>query len=96
MLVWDNGGWEITGAQPAGTSYGVDLATIARGAGYPRTATVEDLDTFRETLTEAMAATEAWFIDARIEPGGAAKTRPTKNLVAIRDRFMTGIANSEL
>jgi thiamine pyrophosphate-dependent acetolactate synthase large subunit-like protein len=90
-VVWDNGAWEITGAQPAGTTYGVDLAAIARGAGYPRTATVDDLDIFRDTFAQAMSANEAWFIDARIEPGGAAKTRPTKNLVAIRDRFMQAV-----
>ena len=91
-VVWNNGGWEITGAQPAGTAYGVDLAVIARGAGYPRTVTVDDLDSFRSVLAEAMDANEAWFIDAHIEPGGAAKTRPTKNLTAIRDRFMEAIA----
>jgi thiamine pyrophosphate-dependent acetolactate synthase large subunit-like protein len=90
-VVWDNGGWEITGAQPAGTTYGVDLAAIARGAGFRHTATVEDLAAFRETFAQALAADEAWFIDARIDSGGAEHRRPIKNLVAIRDRFMEGI-----
>jgi thiamine pyrophosphate-dependent acetolactate synthase large subunit-like protein len=91
-VVWDNGGWEITGAQPAGTAFGVDLAAIARGAGYPKTVTVETPDDFRSAFAEAMDARESWFIAARIEAGGAVKTRPTKNLVAIRDRFMGSIA----
>lgn len=92
-VVWENGGWEITGAQPAGTTYGVDLAAIARGSGFSQTQTVGDLDGFREAFAQAMVADEPWFIAARIEPGGADHLRPTKNLVAIRDRFMSGIAN---
>lgn len=90
-VVWDNGGWEITGAQPAGTTFGVSLETIARGCGFAQTATVDDLAAFRDTFAAAMAAGEAWFIDARIAPGGS-PNRPTKNLVAIRDRFMAALA----
>src|SRR3954470_9395963 len=33
-VVWDNGGWEITGGQPAGSPFGVDLAAVARGCGF--------------------------------------------------------------
>jgi thiamine pyrophosphate-dependent acetolactate synthase large subunit-like protein len=90
-VVWNNGGWEITGAQPAGTSCGVDLATIARGAGYRQTATVDTLDAFRQVFAEAMGAAEPWFVDALIEPGGAAKNRPSKTLTALRDRFIAAI-----
>ncbi|HVA23599.1 MAG TPA: thiamine pyrophosphate-dependent enzyme [Chloroflexota bacterium] len=90
-VVWDNGGWEITGAQPAGTTFGVDLATIARGAGFRHTASVETPEDFRHTFTAAMADREAWFIAAHIEPGGATKNRPTKTLTALRDRFMVAL-----
>src|SRR5438067_13652738 len=41
-VVWDNGGWEITGGQPAGSPFGVDLEAVARGCGYRRTARVSD------------------------------------------------------
>src|SRR6266542_6831894 len=54
-VIWDNGGWEITGGQPAGSPFGVDLETVARGCGYRRTATVSDLDEFRRAFSEAMA-----------------------------------------
>jgi thiamine pyrophosphate-dependent acetolactate synthase large subunit-like protein len=91
-VVWDNGGWEITGAQPAGTTFGVDLATIARGAGFRNTASVDTLDAFRETFAGAMTARESWFIAAQIEPGGAPKNRPSKTLTTLRDRFMAAIS----
>src|SRR5215469_3820524 len=29
-VIWDNGGWEITGGQPAGSPFGVDLEIVAR------------------------------------------------------------------
>ncbi|HLQ34560.1 MAG TPA: thiamine pyrophosphate-dependent enzyme [Chloroflexota bacterium] len=91
-VVWDNGGWEITGAQPAGTTFGVDLEVIARGAGFRHTATVDTLDAFREAFAEAMSAGEARFIAARIENTSADhNSRPTKTLTALRDRFMEAV-----
>src|SRR6202048_2171828 len=46
-IIWDNGGYEITGGQPAGSPFGIDLEAIARGCGFRRTASVDDLDGFR-------------------------------------------------
>jgi thiamine pyrophosphate-dependent acetolactate synthase large subunit-like protein len=91
-IVWDNGGWEITGGQPAGTSFGVDLATIARGSGFLplRTATVDTLDAFRAVVARALADDQAWFIVARVAAGDS-PYRPTKNLVQLRDRFMAAL-----
>ncbi len=92
-VVWDNGGWEITGAQPAGTAFGVDLAAIARGAGYRQAVTVDTLDDFRAAFAQAMQASEAWFICARIENTGALHVRPSKTLTRLRDRFMEALAS---
>src|SRR5216683_5789083 len=47
-VIWDNGGWEITGGQPAGSPFGVDLEAVARGCGFQRTAVVDDLQEFRQ------------------------------------------------
>ncbi|MFI5266172.1 MAG: thiamine pyrophosphate-dependent enzyme [Chloroflexota bacterium] len=94
-VVWDNGGWEITGAQPAGTTFGVDLATIARGAGFRHTASVDTLEDFQRTFATAMVDREAWFIAARIEPGGAPKNRPSKTLTVLRDRFIAALGAAE-
>src|SRR5262245_39584186 len=49
-VIWDNGGWEITGGQPAGSPFGVDLEVVARGCGFVKTATIDDLDAFREVF----------------------------------------------
>src|SRR5438128_4797145 len=68
-IIWDNGGWEITGGQPAGSPFGVDLEAVARGCGYAKTASVDDLDEFQDAMTEAMADTQAWAIVARVEAG---------------------------
>jgi thiamine pyrophosphate-dependent acetolactate synthase large subunit-like protein len=89
-VVWDNGGWEITGGQPAGSPFGVNLEVVARGCGYSRAATVDDVAVFRDTFAEAMADDEAWLIVARVEPGDS-PYRPSKNCVELRDRFMSAL-----
>ena len=90
-VIWDNGGWEITGGQPAGSPFGVDLETVARGCGFLRTATVTDLDSFKAAFAEAMADEEPWVIVGKIAAGDS-PYRPTKNCVALRDRFMAALA----
>ena len=89
-VVWDNGGWEITGGQPAGSPFGLDLEAIARGCGYVNTATVADLDAFRDAFTQAMSARESWLIVGKVEPGDS-PYRPSKNCVWLRDRFAAAL-----
>lgn len=91
-VIWDNGGWEITGGQPAGSPFGVDLEAVARGCGFRRTATVDDLDRFRAAFADAMADDQACVIVGRIGPGDS-PYRPSKNCVALRDRFMAGLSS---
>jgi thiamine pyrophosphate-dependent acetolactate synthase large subunit-like protein len=91
-VVWDNGGWEITGGQPAGSPFGIDLEGVARACGFQKTATVDDLEAFRTVFQEAMVDTEhAWLIVGKIGPGDSPH-RPSKNLVLLRDRFATALA----
>jgi thiamine pyrophosphate-dependent acetolactate synthase large subunit-like protein len=89
-IIWDNGGWEITGGQPAGSPFGVDLEAIARGCGFVKTATVDDLRGFRDALTQAMADEQAWAIVARVDAGDS-PYRPSKNCIWLRDRFRTAL-----
>jgi thiamine pyrophosphate-dependent acetolactate synthase large subunit-like protein len=92
-VIWDNGGWEITGGQPAGSPFGVDLEAVARACGFARTATVEHLAAFREVFQEAMADTEhAWAIVAKVAPGDSPH-RPSKNCLWLRDRFKTSLVS---
>jgi thiamine pyrophosphate-dependent acetolactate synthase large subunit-like protein len=89
-VVWDNGGWEITGGQPAGSPFGIDLEAVARGCGFRKTATVDTLQAFKDAFEEAMADTEAWTIVGKIEAGDS-PYRPSKNCVWLRDRFKAAL-----
>ena len=89
-VIWDNGGWEITGGQPAGSPFGVDLEAVARGCGFRKTATVDNLEDFRRVFGEAMADTEAWTIVGKVQ-GGDSPYRPSKNCVQLRDRFKAAL-----
>ena len=89
-VIWDNGGWEITGGQPAGSPFGVDLEAVARGCGFRKTATVDNLEDFRRVFAEAMADTEAWTIVGKIQAGDS-PYRPSKNCVQLRDRFKSAL-----
>ena len=92
-VIWDNGGWEITGGQPAGSPFGIDLEAIARGSGFRKTATVADLDAFRSVFGEAMRDDEAWVIVGKVAQGDS-PYRPDKNCVALRDRFKTSLVGA--
>ena len=89
-VVWDNAGWEITGGQPAGSAFGVQLETIALGSGFQQAVAVDTLDAFRPALADALAAHERCFICARVDPGGSSY-RPMRSLVRIRERFMAAL-----
>jgi thiamine pyrophosphate-dependent acetolactate synthase large subunit-like protein len=89
-VIWDNGGWEITGGQPAGSPFGVDLETVARGCGFSRTATVDSLEAFRSAFGEAIADDVAWVIVGKIAAGDS-PYRPSKNCIWLRDRFMAAL-----
>ena len=91
-VIWDNGGWEITGGQPAGSPFGVNLETVARGCGFLKTATVDDLDAFHDVFAEAMADDQPWAIVGRVEPGDS-PYRPSKNCIALRDRFKASLGH---
>ena len=89
-VIWDNGGWEITGGQPAGSPFGVDLEMIARGCGFVRTATIDTLDAFRGVFARAMEDDQSWLIVGKIESGDS-PYRPSKNCVWLRDRFIAAL-----
>jgi thiamine pyrophosphate-dependent acetolactate synthase large subunit-like protein len=89
-VIWDNGGWEITGGQPAGSPFGVDLEAVARGCGFVKTATVDSLEAFRSTFAEAIADDVAWVIVGKIATGDS-PYRPSKNCIWLRDRFIAAL-----
>jgi thiamine pyrophosphate-dependent acetolactate synthase large subunit-like protein len=89
-VVWDNGGWEITGGQPAGSPFGVDLAGVARACGFLQAASVDSLKDFRELFGQAMRDSQSWAIVAKVAAGDSPH-RPSKNCVYLRDRFTAAL-----
>ena len=79
--------------RPAGCrQFGIDLEAVARGCGLCKTATVGDLDEFRSVFAEAHGRhAHAWTIVAESSPA-TRPYRPSKNCVALRDRFMAALS----
>lgn len=89
-VVWDNGAWDITGGQPVGRPFGVNLEAVARGCGFAQTAAVADMASFRAAFESALADTDRWFILVVVKPGGSSH-RPSKNMMWVRDRFTAAL-----
>jgi len=90
MVVWDNGIYQITGAQPTASRATADIVAIARGAGIANSAWAADEDEFERLLARALENGGPSLIAARIdsEPG-VGKTE--RDPVQIRANFMRGI-----
>jgi thiamine pyrophosphate-dependent acetolactate synthase large subunit-like protein len=90
MVVWDNGIYQITGAQPTTTASTADLVAIARGAGLVRSAWAADEDDFDRLVASALKDGGPSLIAARIDdkPGVGTTDRDP---VQIRARFMRGL-----
>ena len=69
-VVFDNESLLSVGGFPTATSTGSDLAAIAKGAGVPRTATVNDLDGFTKAFADALAANDLTTLVAKVEAVG--------------------------
>ena len=91
VIVFDNGLYGETGGQPSHTQNGVDLVTIARGAGFPISLDVTDeagldalaarLKNFRETL----------FARVAIAANEPPRVLPERDGVAIKKRFRAAL-----
>ena len=91
VIVFDNGLYGETGGQPSHTQAGVDLVTVARGAGFPVSVDVTDeagldalaarLKNFRETL----------FARVAIAANDPPRVLPERDGVAIKKRFRAAL-----
>lgn len=64
----DNGCYATTGGQPVPNAENVAYDMIARGAGYPRTHAIADLDTFAAQLPKILSEPGPVFCGLKIEP----------------------------
>lgn len=93
IVVWDNGLYQITGAQPTPAAAArADLVAIARAAGIAESHWAADEAEFDVLVERALATAGPWFIAARID-GEPAVGQTERDPVRIRDAFMRGIGS---
>jgi len=90
IIVWDNGAYQITGQQRAATSNATDIVGVARAAGIAKSAWAEDEADFTRLIRAALAEDGPHFIAAHIDNAPGA-SRPERDPVLLRDRYMRGI-----
>lgn len=68
VIVFDNGVYEVTGAQPVPAAYEVDFATIARGAGFRLVDEYGDLADWQRGVQRTLNAPGPTFVWLRVQP----------------------------
>ncbi len=91
-ICWDNRVYQMTGGQPTAASGPADLAAIAEGAGFAKTARVETQAAFEQAIEEAVQGEGPWFIHALVKEERAERSpNSPKSPPRIRERFMAGV-----
>jgi thiamine pyrophosphate-dependent acetolactate synthase large subunit-like protein len=90
IVVWDNGMYQITGAQAAATAGKADLVEIARGCGISNSAWAADEEDFERLIAKALLEYGPTFIGVRID-GATPKIQTPREPVVIKDNFMRGL-----
>ena len=93
VIVFDNGSYQITGAQPTLTAQCVDLVAMAQGAGLTQSHWAADEAHFEQLVDAALQQGGPSFIAARTDnqpPAGVTERDAAK----IRGRFMQGMGVS--
>jgi sulfopyruvate decarboxylase subunit beta len=75
VIVFDNGVYEVTGAQPTAAapvlrpnSTPVDFAALARASGFTRIYTFDAVEPWRDAVGEILSGTGPTFVQLRVEP----------------------------
>jgi thiamine pyrophosphate-dependent acetolactate synthase large subunit-like protein len=90
IIVWDNGMYQITGAQKTATAEIADLVEMARGAGIMQSAWAKDEDDFERIVERTLKEDGPWFIGVRTD-AETPKIQTPREPVAIKDAFMRGL-----
>jgi len=90
LIVFDNGIYQITGAQPTPAAGVADIVAIATGSGLANSAWAADEEDFERLVRDSLDASEPTLIGVRIDDKpGVGTTR--RDPVQIRERFMLGL-----
>lgn len=90
IVVWDNGMYQVTGAQRTASADTADLVAIARGAGIASATWAADEDEFDRLFAEALARGGPTLVAARIDDKPSVGTT-VRDPAQIRERFMRGL-----
>ena len=90
IIVFDNGVYQITGAQPTPAAGVADIVAIARASGLAQSTWAADEDDFERLVEAALAARVPSLIGTRIDTQ-AAVGATERDPVQIREKFMRGI-----
>ena len=94
IVVFDNGVYQITGAQPTPGATVADLVAIAIASGLGNSAWAADEEDFERLIDQSMSTSGPTLIGVRIdEKPGVGATR--RDPVQIRERFMHGLGVRE-
>lgn len=86
-IIFDNESLLSVGGFPTATSTGTNLAAVAKAAGVPRSATVNNCEDFVRAAEEALAARDLTTIVAKVEAAGPKKYVTELNLLENRFEF---------
>jgi thiamine pyrophosphate-dependent acetolactate synthase large subunit-like protein len=91
IIVFDNGVYGETGMQPSHTSSGVDLAGVARGAGFPLCLDVADQAGLDDLAARLKGFDQTLFARVVIEANDPPRVLPERDGVAIKRRFRAAL-----
>jgi len=91
VIVFDNGVYGETGMQPSHTSFGVDLAGVARAAGFPVCLDVADEAGLNDLAARLKSFGETLFARVAIEANDPPRVLPERDGVAIKRRFRAAL-----
>jgi phosphonopyruvate decarboxylase len=68
VIVFENGGYEVTGSQPVPGAGSVDFATIARGTGFGRVFEFSSLEDWQTNVQRILSEAGPSFVTLRVDP----------------------------
>lgn len=95
IVVMDNELYSETGMQPTHTSRGVDLAAMAKAAGFPRTGTVHDLKQLGAWVPSLYKTSGPVFLAAKITSQRYPLSIRLRDGTAIKNRFREALLGAE-
>jgi thiamine pyrophosphate-dependent acetolactate synthase large subunit-like protein len=90
IIIWDNGLYQITGKQRAATGGVTDLVGVAKASGIAKSAWATDEADFTRRVRQSLTDDGPHLIAAHVDDAPGA-SRPERDPVLLRDRYMRGI-----